>query len=144
MICAVKKEFRPAGNGTEFPDHQLFFVDWIMVQHILLLKFPGIMDKIVVHGKLPHLDSRIRHHIFQVNRFPVALPRIYLFRIHALSPLRKFISGNRLELVVFHAVNGMFRGGIDKGNTGRPDALLADSTEYRKPVKYGKHLPISL
>jgi len=68
MIGTVEQELCPAGNGAEFPDFQPISIDGILVEDIMLFKFSGVMDKVMVHGIIPHGNGRVRDGIFQINR----------------------------------------------------------------------------
>ena len=53
MVCAVEQEFCSAGDGTELSDPQPVSADGGVVQHIVFLEIPRIMDKIVAEGERP-------------------------------------------------------------------------------------------
>ena len=67
MVGAVEQELCAAGDGTELADHQPLPVDGIVVEHIVALEIPGVVDKIVVDGVVPHRDGGVCHHILQIN-----------------------------------------------------------------------------
>ena len=68
MIGTVEQELCPAGNGAEFPNFQPIPIDGILVEDIMLFKFSGVMDKVMIHGIIPHGNGRVRDGIFQINR----------------------------------------------------------------------------
>ncbi len=68
MVGAVEQKLRPAGDGAELADDQPLVVDGIVVEHVVFLKVPGVVDEVVVHGVIPHDDGGIGHHVLQIDR----------------------------------------------------------------------------
>ena len=63
MVRAVEQEFGAAGDGTELPDDQPVVVDRVMVQHIVLLKFRWVIDKVIVHRVVANLNAGFGDHM---------------------------------------------------------------------------------
>ena len=63
-LALVNKNFAPQAIGTKFSDDKFVMVDRIMVQYIVLLKLPRVIDEVVIHGKLPDKDVGIFNDIF--------------------------------------------------------------------------------
>ena len=80
MIRAVKYKFRPTSYRAELPNHQPVMINRILIQHIILLKLHRVIDKIIVHGILPHLNAGLRDNLPQINRFQI--PRAGINLIH--------------------------------------------------------------
>ena len=59
MVGAVEKKPGTAGDRAEFSNTQVITVDGVVVEYIILLKIPGIVDKIMVNGKCSDVDCRI-------------------------------------------------------------------------------------
>lgn len=53
VVRTVEQESGAACNGTEFPDDKPVLIDRIMVKHIIPLKIPWVMDKIIINCKFP-------------------------------------------------------------------------------------------
>ena len=71
MVGAGEEELCPAGNGAKTANTQLVAVDGVVVEHIVLLETSGVLDKVVVHGKVPHLDVGVGDDALEVNGLPV-------------------------------------------------------------------------
>ena len=67
VVGAVEQELGPAGDGAEFADDKPLMVDGVVVEHIIALKIPGVVDKVVVYGVVPHGDGGVGHHVLQIN-----------------------------------------------------------------------------
>ena len=78
MVGAVHQKPRPAGDGTELPNHQPVAVDGVVVQHVVLLKVPGIAGKIVVDCKIANFNSWILDGVFQIDGLAVPCPGVQL------------------------------------------------------------------
>lgn len=65
MVGAGKQKLCPAGDRTKFPNDKFVMVDRIMVQYIVLLKQPRVIDEVVIHGKVPDKDVGIFDDIFR-------------------------------------------------------------------------------
>ena len=89
MVGAGEQKLCPAGDGTKFPDDKFVMVDRIVVQYIVLLKLLRVIDKVVIHGKVPDKDIGIFDDIFQINGFMVIGARINFIWIHSLYLLSK-------------------------------------------------------
>ena len=48
MVGAGEQKLCPAGDGTKFSDDKFVMVDRIMVQYIVLLKLPRVIDEVVI------------------------------------------------------------------------------------------------
>ena len=79
MIGTVEQEFCPAGNGAEGADDQPVMIDRILIEHVVFLKIPRIMHKIVIHCVSPHRYGRGFDNTFQVNRLVIVRAGIYFF-----------------------------------------------------------------
>ena len=111
MVGAGEQKLCAAGDGTKFSNHKFVMVDGIVVQHIVPLKLPWVVDKVVVHGEVPDNDVGILHDAFQINRFMVVCARINFLWIHGfslLSKLWKLVFFNLRKIIVPHIINGMF------------------------------------
>ena len=91
-----------------------------MIEHIVLFKFPRIVDEIVIDGIFAHHNAGIGDNLVEVNGFPVARPGIDLFGIHDSSFLRKWIDFNVIKAIVLDYVNRLFLGRVDEGDPGWP------------------------
>ena len=90
MVGAGEQKLCPAGDGTKFSDDKFVMVDRIVVQYIVFLKLPWVIDEVVIHGKVPDKDVGIFDDIFQINGFVVVGARINLLWIHVLSSSRSY------------------------------------------------------
>ena len=79
MVGAVKQKFRAARDGTECSYDQLVPVDRIVIQHIIALKLPGVMDKIVIYRVLTYGNIGVCDHIFQINGLGVSSAGVNFF-----------------------------------------------------------------
>ena len=52
---------------AELADDQLVPVDGGVVEHVVPLEVPGVVDEVVVHGVVPHLEVGVRDGGFQVD-----------------------------------------------------------------------------
>ena len=75
MVGGIEQEFRPAGDGTIFADHQPVVVDWVLIQNILALKLPRV-GKIMVKRIITNADVGIRNDVFQITDGMILLPGI--------------------------------------------------------------------
>lgn len=89
MVGAGEQKLCAAGDGTKFADYKPIMVDWIVVQHIVPLKLPWVVDKVVVHGEVHDNDVGILHDAFQINRLMVVCARINFLWIHGFFLLSK-------------------------------------------------------
>ena len=60
VVRTVEQESGAACNGTEFPDDKPVLIDRIMVKHIIPLKIPWVMDKIIINCKFADISSPYR------------------------------------------------------------------------------------
>ena len=67
MVGAVEEELCPTGDGAELADYQPVVVDGIVIQHIVLLKVNGVMDKVIIHGVVSHKDAGTRHDLVEIH-----------------------------------------------------------------------------
>ena len=72
VVRTVEQESGAACNGTEFPDDKPVLIDWIMVKHIIPLKIPWVMDKIIINCKFLFLywDSQLHSSNIQSAYLP--------------------------------------------------------------------------
>ena len=64
MVGRVEDKLRPADDGAVLSDDQPVMVALgIVVQHVVPLEVPGVVDKIVIDGVRPHLYGRICDHV---------------------------------------------------------------------------------
>ena len=54
VVGAGEQEFRAAGDGAEFSDHQPVAVDGVVIEHIVAHEFRGVPEEIVVDRVIPH------------------------------------------------------------------------------------------
>ena len=54
VVGAGEQEFRAAGDGAEFSDHQPVAVDGVVIEHIVAREFRGVPEEIVVDRVIPH------------------------------------------------------------------------------------------
>ena len=90
MIGTSKQKLCSAGDGTKFSDDKFVMVDRIVIQYIVLLKLPRIIDEVVIHGKVPDKDVGIFDDIFQINGFVVVGARINVLWIHDFPSSRSY------------------------------------------------------
>ena len=65
MIGTGKQKLCSAGDGTKFSDDKFVMVDRIVIQYIVLLKLPRVIDEVVIHGKVPDKNVGIFDDIFR-------------------------------------------------------------------------------
>ena len=82
MVGAGEQKLCPAGDGSKFSDDKFVMVDRIVVQYIVFLKLPWVIDEVVIHGEIPDKDVGILDDIFQINGFVVVSARINIFWIN--------------------------------------------------------------
>ena len=90
MVGAGEQKLGPAGDGTKFSDDKFVMVDRIVVQYIVFLKLPWVIDEVVIHGKVPDKDVGIFDDIFQINGFVVVGARINILWIHNVPSSRSY------------------------------------------------------
>ncbi len=90
MVGAGEQKLCPAGDGAKFSDDKFVMVDRIVVQYIVLLKLPRVIDEVVIHGKVPHKDVGVFDDIFQIYGFVVVGARINVLWIHDLPSSRSY------------------------------------------------------
>ena len=90
MVGTGEQKLCAAGDGTKFADYKPIMVDWIVVQYIVLLKLPWVIDKVVIHSKVPDKDVGIFDDIFQINGFVVVGARINILWIHDFPSSRSY------------------------------------------------------
>ena len=90
MVGAGEQKLCPAGDGTKFSNDKFVMVDRIVVQYIVLLKLPRVINEVVIHGKLPDKDVGIFDDIFQINSFVVVGARINILWIHNVPSSRSY------------------------------------------------------
>ena len=84
-LALVNKNFAPQAMEQNF-----VMVDRIVVQYIVLLKLPWVIDKVVIHSKVPDKDVGIFDDIFQINGFVVVGARINILWIHNVPSSRSY------------------------------------------------------
>ena len=110
MICTVEQKFDAAGNGAKFADDQPVAVDGVLVQHIVFLKLPRVVDEVIVDGKLPHLNIGVGDGIFQIDRRIVPRAGVHVRRLHhgrLLSQRGKREAFHLVKSVVLHKIYGL-------------------------------------
>ena len=90
MVGAGEQKLCPAGDGTKFSDDKFVMVDRIVVQYIVFLKLPWVIDEVVIHGKVPDKDVGIFDDIFQINGFVVVGASINILWIHNVPSSRSY------------------------------------------------------
>lgn len=90
MIGASEQKLCPAGDRAKFSNDKFVMVDRIVVQYIVLLKLPWVMDKVVIHGKVPDKDVGIFDDIFQIYGCVVVGARINILWIHDFPSSRSY------------------------------------------------------
>ena len=98
MVGRVEDKLRPTGDGAVLSDDQPVMVALrIVVQHVVPLEIPGVVDKIVIDGVRPHLYGRICDHVLQVHGAVSLRAGIYFpFGYHRLSfILQKLLPAGR-------------------------------------------------
>ena len=90
MIGTGKQKLCSAGDGTKFSDDKFVMVDRIVIQYIVLLKLPRVIDEVVIHGKVPDKNVGIFDDIFQINGFVVVCARINILWIHDFPSSRSY------------------------------------------------------
>ena len=90
MVGAGEQKLCPAGDRTKFSNDKFVMVDRIVVQYIVLLKLPRVINEVVIHGKLPDKDVGIFDDIFQINSFVVVGARINILWIHNVPSSRSY------------------------------------------------------
>ena len=90
MVGAGEQKLCPAGDGTKFPNDKSVMVDRIVVQYIVFLKLPWVIDEVVIHGEIPDKDVGIFDDIFQINGFVVVGARINILWIHNVPSSRSY------------------------------------------------------
>ena len=90
MVGAGEQKLCPSGDRTKFPNDKFVMVDRIVVQYIVLLKLPWIIDEVVIHGKVPDKDVGIFDDIFQIYGFVVVGASIYVLWIHDVPSSRSY------------------------------------------------------
>ena len=55
-------------NRNFAPQAKPLVVDGIVVEHVIALKIPGVVDEVVVDGVLAHGNGRVVHRVLQVDR----------------------------------------------------------------------------
>ena len=111
MVGTGEQKLCAAGDGTKFADYKPIMVDWIVVQHIVPLKLPWVVDKVVVHGEVPDNDVGILHDAFQINRLMVVCARINFPLNSWLFPSLKAVETRIFSICeksLFHIINGVF------------------------------------
>ena len=89
MVGAGEQKLCAAGDGTKFAYHKFVMIDWIVIQYIVAFKLSRVIDKVVIHGKIPDNDVGILHDAFQINRLMVVCARINFLWIHGFFLLSK-------------------------------------------------------
>ena len=90
MVGAGEQKLCPAGDGTKFSNDKFVMVDRIVVQYIVFLKLPWVIDEVVIHGKVPDKNVGIFDDIFQINGFVVVCARINILWIHDFPSSRSY------------------------------------------------------
>ena len=72
VVRTVEQESGAACNGTEFPDDKPVLIDRIMVKHIIPLKIPWVMDKIIINCKFPYFYIGILNYILQIYNLRIS------------------------------------------------------------------------
>ena len=77
-----------------------------MIQDIVFFKLPGIMDEIIIYGKVSDKDVGSFHNTFQIDRFMVVCAGINFLWVHGFSLL--FIGHQRVAASLFPTSNARF------------------------------------
>ena len=101
MVGAGEQKLCPAGDGTKFSDDKFVMVDRIMVQYIVLLKLPRVIDEVVTIHKAQGLEyDSVKVIIPQSNSEKITHGIFYTAITRAKKKLKIYWSAETMKEIV--------------------------------------------